>query len=292
MVIALLAVLKAGGAYLPIDPAYPLDRMRFMLTDSRVQLVLSAAHLGDRLPTEPARLLFVDGIADALAQEPATNPPIVVQPANLAYVIYTSGSTGRPKGALIPHRGMVNYLSWCVEAYGLAAGSGAPVQASLAFDLTVTALFAPLLAGRTAHLLAETHGIEALGAALRDQQGFSLVKITPAHLEALSQNLAVHEACGATQRFVIGGEQLLAADLAFWQEHAPDTLLINEYGPTETVVGCCVYSVPRTAHVSGSIPIGSSTFWTTLCNRFRSAWRASCTLAATAWRAAISTGLA
>jgi acyl-coenzyme A synthetase/AMP-(fatty) acid ligase/acyl carrier protein len=170
--------------------------------------------------------------------------------------MYTSGSTGTPKGVAIEHRGLVNYLHWGSQAYAVADGRGAPVHSSIAFDLTITGLFAPLLVGRTTWLLPETGSIEALSTLLQHEADFSLIKITPSHLQLLSQQLRPQDVAGRTRTFVIGGENLTAAMIAFWQEFAPDTILINEYGPTETVVGCCVYQVPPATHTSGSIPIG------------------------------------
>ena len=175
---------------------------------------------------------------------------------NLAYVIYTSGSTGRPKGAMIHHHGLANYLAWCTRAYAIPQGEGAPVHSPIAFDLTVTSLLAPLVAGRRVDLLDESLGVQQLGAALRRSRNYSLVKITPAHLRALGEQLAPADAAGRTRAFIIGGEQLTAEHVAFWREHAPATELINEYGPTETVVGCCVYRVPRDEPIAGAIPIG------------------------------------
>ena len=207
-------------------------------------------------PDHGARIICLDTGWEVIARQREENPVGEATAANVAYVMYTSGSTGKPKGALIPHRGLVNYLAWCTQAYAVEAGQGAPVHSSIAFDLTVTALFAPLLVGRTVHLLPEDLGVEALSAVLREETHFSLVKITPAHLQLLSQQLSPQEAAGRTRAFIIGGENLLAESLAFWQAFAPETRLVNEYGPTETVVGCCVYQVPPGRHTSGSIPIG------------------------------------
>ncbi len=209
-------------------------------------------------PVDPGQPTVIDLEADweRIARRPEMSPDIAVEPEHLAYVIYTSGSTGQPKGAMIPHRGLVNYLSWCARTYPLAGGRGAPVHSSIGFDLTITSLLAPLFAGRSVVLLPEDQGILALGAALRDYAGWSLVKITPAHLGVLREQLAPHQAAGRTNAFIIGGENLLAEQLTFWQEAAPETLLINEYGPTETVVGCCVYQVPADQHEPGAIPIG------------------------------------
>src|SRR6185436_3889663 len=124
---------------------------------------------------------------------------------------------------------------------------------------TVTSPFPPLLSGRTVELLADDPGAQALAAALRDApaaQQYSLVKLTPAHLQLLQAQLAQDEATQRTRTLVIGGEQLHAEAVAFWREHAPDTVLVNEYGPTETVVGCCAYRVTAQTPGHGAIPIG------------------------------------
>jgi hypothetical protein len=157
---------------------------------------------------------------------------------------------------LITHLGLSNYLTWCVENYRLEDGAGSPVHSSISFDLTITGLFAPLLAGRRVDLLPEDVGIETIYAALQGKPNYSLIKITPAQLELLSRRLKPEDAAGCTGAFIIGGENLLAENLRFWQEHAPQTLLINEYGPTETVVGCSVYQVSAGQKLSGSVPIG------------------------------------
>jgi surfactin family lipopeptide synthetase A len=106
------------------------------------------------------------------------------------------------------------------------------------------------------HLIDESLRSQGLSTALQRTKDFSLVKITPAHLQLLSQQLAPSDAAGRTRAFIIGGEELRAEHLTFWHEHAPDTELINEYGPTETVVGCCVYRVPRDTALQGTILIG------------------------------------
>ena len=142
---------------------------------------------------------------------------------NLAYVIYTSGSTGRPKGAMINHLGLANYLSWCVKAYSVPDGVGAPVHSSISFDLTITALLAPLITGRRVDLLDEDLGVEQLSEALRRSRDYSLVKITPAHLRLLGDQLDARDVRGRTRAFIIGGEQLREEHVAFWRQHAPET---------------------------------------------------------------------
>jgi surfactin family lipopeptide synthetase A len=256
MVVGLLGILKAGGAYVPLDPAYPMERLVFMLEDAQASVLLTQKRLLASLPEHKTRVICLDTEWEVMAQEPAENPACKVTTGNPAYVIYTSGSTGQPKGVMIPHQGIVNYLAWCTKAYAVAGGSGAPVHSPLGFDLTITSLFSPLLAGQSVVLLPEEQGIEALGTLLRTGDDFSLVKITPAHLEVLSQGLPAAAAVGRARALIIGGEALWGESLAFWRTHAPDTRLINEYGPTETVVGCCIYEVPPEASIPGPVPIG------------------------------------
>jgi len=136
----------------------------------------------------------------------------------------------------------------------MSSGEGAPVHSSIAFDLTVTSLFPPLLAGKTVTLVREDRGVEALKKALNNGTRFSLVKITPAHLEMLSHALAP-EAWGLGA-LIVGGEALFASSLSSWRTHAPSLRIVNEYGPTETVVGCCAYEIPANVAISGAVPIG------------------------------------
>ncbi|MCC6858504.1 MAG: amino acid adenylation domain-containing protein [Bryobacterales bacterium] len=239
---SLLGVLKAGAAYVPVDPGYPPQRQQYMLSDAQAAFLLTGEWLEEH--------------RERIAAQSAENPENVSGRDDLAYVIYTSGSTGLPKGAMITHGGLANYLRWCLRAYPLDGGGGAPVYSSVAFDLTVTALFAPLAAGRPVMLIDEEPQVESLAAALRAGGGFSLIKITPAHLQLLGRQLQPAQARAATRAFIIGGENLLPEHIAFWQEHAPGTLLVNEYGPTETVVGCCVYTAGAGERFEDAAPIG------------------------------------
>ena len=256
MVASVFAVLKTGGAYVPLDPNYPKQRLEFMLEDSGATVVLTEESLETELPRTPAVVESVDAERIDGFSQSSENPVSYVTPDSLSYVIYTSGSTGLPKGAMIEHRSLLNYLSWCKHAYPIEEGCGAPVQSSIGFDATITSLFSPLLAGRRVVLLREEEEIEALGSALSSGSDFSLVKLTPAHLKMLSKMLPSDQAPGGAWAFIIGGETLSVDDIDFWREHAPDTRLINEYGPTETVVGCCVYEVSKETPGTGGVPIG------------------------------------
>ncbi|NLG49703.1 MAG: amino acid adenylation domain-containing protein, partial [Chloroflexi bacterium] len=132
--VGMLAVLKVGGAYLPLDPGYPPERLAYMLADARVPVLLTQARLMERLPQFGGETLRLDADWPMIAQEAEENLPSVADPDNLAYVIYTSGSTGRPKGVMITRSGLSNYLDWVRRAYPLEQGVGAPVHSSLAFD--------------------------------------------------------------------------------------------------------------------------------------------------------------
>src|SRR2546423_4808518 len=256
MVVGLFGILKAGGAYLPLEPGSPKERLAFMLQDAHPQLLLTQQRLLAQLPATAQPVVCLDSDWQRIAGQSEQKPLSGVRGENLAYVIYTSGSTGKPKGTMILHRGLLNYLSWCCQTYEASAGTGSPLHSPLGFDLSVTSLFSPLLTGQCITLVAEEQGAEALASALRTGADFSLVKLTPAHVQLLSQALRPQEAAVSTRALIIGGEALLAEQLAFWRQHAPSTRLINEYGPTETVVGCCVYEVAPQDAASGAVPIG------------------------------------
>jgi amino acid adenylation domain-containing protein len=208
------------------------------------------------LEVHGVRTICLDTEWPQIAQTGSASIHSGVTADNLAYVIYTSGSTGNPKGTWITHGGLSNYLQWCLYTYPVQAGRGSLVHSTIAFDATITALFTPLLVGRTVYLLAETDDLEALGEILREVRDLSLLKITPAHLTLLGQQLVATEIGSLTRALVIGGENLSAEPLATWRSHAPATRLFNEYGPTETVVGCVVYEVTAAWGGSGSVPIG------------------------------------
>ncbi|MFI5822806.1 amino acid adenylation domain-containing protein [Streptomyces rishiriensis] len=259
MITALLGVLKTGAAYVPLDPSHPGGRLAHCLADSgAIAVVTREELLGTAFDDLPAHLVCLDRDGEQIAAWPDTPPPVWVTPDSLAYVIYTSGSTGRPKGVMVTHRGLGNYLRWAADHYGSAATRGAPLLGSIAFDLSVTNLFVPLVLGRDVELLPACGEVEALAERLRAGDNFTLVKATPSHLDMLRNALeATGEttgAVGAPFTFVIGGEDLRADTVAAWRRIAPAARFVNEYGPTETVVGCAVYEA--CPEDTGSVPIG------------------------------------
>jgi len=260
LVTGLLAALKAGAAYLPLDPSYPAERLAYMLSDSRaVVLITTQAHEATVASSNVPRLLLGQA-PSRLETLPSQAPVSTATEDSLAYVIYTSGSTGLPKGTLLTQRGLLNYLTWAQDAYAVKPGQGALVHTSIAFDATITSLLTPLLAGGTVHLLPPGREVEALAQALAQalQQlgGHDLVKLTPAHLQVLSGLLSPESLTHLTGTFVVGGEALPPTTVAFWRERAPQVRLVNEYGPTETVVGCATYDVSAGELPDGIVPIG------------------------------------
>ncbi len=256
MIVAMLGVLKAGGAYVPLDPGYPLERLRYMVSDARLALLLTSGELQSLVAELPVEVVDLDKDSVAIASRTGGNLKRISNSGNLAYVIYTSGSTGAPKGVMITHQGLMNYLSWCKQAYTLERGAGAPVHSSVSFDLTVTSIYASLLSGKTAALAPSDLSIDSLSNILRQFPGFSLMKLTPAHLDVLAYSLRPEELANRAGVVVIGGEALGYETLATWRINAPESRLINEYGPTETVVGCCIYEVRPEDPFFGPVPIG------------------------------------
>jgi amino acid adenylation domain-containing protein len=262
LIVALLAVWKAGGAYVPIDPTYPKDRIAFMIDDAQPLIVLTENKCLPLLSATGENLISLDADLPTLSDISGENPASRANPTDLAYVMYTSGSTGKPKGAMIVHLGLVNYLWWAISAYGAKPNQLVPVHTSISFDLTVTSLYTTLLAGGTVELLPEDVGAQNLVAVLLGAGNRGLVKITPAHLELIGSQTRPDQAGNMASAFVIGGENLLGETLRVWRDNAPLTRLFNEYGPTETVVGCCVHEVkgsdPRTGTVSIGRPIANT----------------------------------
>jgi amino acid adenylation domain-containing protein len=256
MLVGVLGVLKANGVYAPLDTQLPRERLSFMIEDAGLSILLTKQEWRQSLSGADSRLVFLDVDRSEISRESGHNLPNLADPQNLAYVIYTSGSTGTPKGVMITHRGLVNYLDWSAAAYCVEPAHGSPVHSSLGFDLTVTSLFIPLLTGQTAFLIPETEGVEGLGSLLADGRCLSLVKLTPSHLELLSRLLPAENAAAQTRTLVVGGEALWSGSLSFWRRHAPQTRVINEYGPTETVVGCCIYEIAAGEIRDGAMPIG------------------------------------
>lgn len=257
MIAAVLGVMKSGSAYAPIDGQSPDSRLRFIFDDAQPWITLTDDNYERRVPGDCSNIINVSREAKRLDAYGDVSIRSEAVGNGLAYVIYTSGSTGAPKGVMVSNSSLSNYLCWSSTAYQVAAGSGSLLHSPLAFDLTVTALLTPLSAGCGVEIVEEGEQHEGLAELLKRQRGLSLLKLTPAHLEALSEQLEPGEAKGRVNVIVVGGEALRGRSVRFWQEHSPETVIINEYGPTETVVGCCVYALNGGRYIGeADIPIG------------------------------------
>ena len=244
VVVAMLAVLKSGAAYVPVDPGFPADRKAFMLTDTRTAIVLTTSGLAESLPASAAVPLVLDDpvLAEVISGYPAgdvrdTERRGLLVPAHPAYVIYTSGSTGQPKGVVITHASLVNYLARCRVAYPDLAGRTLLVS-PVSFDLSVTGLYGTLLSGGQLCLGAlDDEGLPALAARCG---GFTFLKATPSHLALLARLPA---SCVPADQLMLGGEAVPAALLREWRQRHPGLALVNHYGPTEATVGCLDYQM-------------------------------------------------
>jgi len=257
MVVGLLAVLKAGGGYVPLDPAYPPERLAYMLTDSAPVAVLTMAEHAERLADAKVRLVCLDSGWQEIDRAYETVPVRGAHPSDLAYVLYTSGSTGRPKGVLVEHRQVVNYV-WAVAAgVGLDDVSRYMMVQPLTVDSSVTVLYASLLFGGELHVVDYAASLDAkYVAAYVRRRAIDCLKIAPPHLQSLMD--AEGDRVLPHKLLIVGG------DVSRWEwmdrvrAAAPDCRIFNHYGPTEAAVGVTVQRIDGTGArgTTGCAPIG------------------------------------
>ncbi|MGW7586590.1 amino acid adenylation domain-containing protein, partial [Kitasatospora sp. NPDC054769] len=253
LVVALLAVGKAGAAYLPLDPEYPVERLAATVADARPSvLVASGATAGLGLGVDAGvRRIDLDAAetADALSVLPVSDPVRAGHGLESpAYVIYTSGSTGRPKGVVVTQAGLVNYVVRCVEVYPEVAGLTV-LHASVSFDAGVTGLYGALVCGGEVVVAALDDALPGVLGGRRP----SFMKVTPSALAVLD---SLGGAVSPTGRLMVGGEAVQAAAVAQWRERHPGVVVVDHYGPTEATVGCTDFVLPEVLDGSEVVPIG------------------------------------
>jgi amino acid adenylation domain-containing protein len=258
MVIALLGVLKAGGAYIPLDPAYPGERIGFILEDAGVDLLLTQQDLLPLLPAQSATAIDLDAVQNEISKQSKSAPAGAASPENLAYVLYTSGSTGRPKGVQITHANLVNFLASMQHEPGLGASDTLLAVTTLSFDIAGLEIYLPLISGAKVVLASRAEASDGRRLLqLMQRQRPTVMQATPATWRMLID--AGWE--GSPELRVLCGGEALAGDLA-----APllprCAQLWNMYGPTETTIWSSVYRV-QSASATAPIgkPIANTTFY-------------------------------
>lgn len=249
-IIGIFGIMKAGGAYLPIDPGYPADRIKYMLGECRVSAIVtnciidpSIEFLGEHIDLRDTRIFEVD----------ENIPECINKSSDLAYVIYTSGSTGEPKGVMVEHQGLTNYVWWARNTYVKEQMEVFPLYTSLSFDLTVTSIFVPLISGGSVIVYDNNNAEFALHRIFKDNEA-SVVKLTPSHLMLIKD---MDNSQSSIKKLIVGGEDL-KADLArsIYDSFRGNVEIFNEYGPTETVVGCMIHRFDMETDKITSVPIG------------------------------------
>ncbi|MES2936878.1 MAG: amino acid adenylation domain-containing protein [Pseudomonadota bacterium] len=255
MVVGLLGILKAGAAYVPLDPGYPAERLGFMLEDCGAQLLLTQAHLRDRLPESAVPAIRLDADWPRIAEAPSSPIASGAGPQDLAYVIYTSGSTGRPKGVGVPHEGIVNRLQWMQEEYGLGEHDSVLQKTPFSFDVSVWEFFWPLLHG--ARLVMARPGGHQDAAYLGDaiaREAITTLHFVPPMLEVfLGQAQPVQ--CTSLRRVICSGQALPKELQERFFRALPGVELHNLYGPTEASVDVTAWAC-KPGSALASVPIG------------------------------------
>ncbi len=255
MVVGMLGTLEAGGAYLPLDPAYPRERLAFMLEDSGARAVLTQESLAGSLPAGGREIVRLDADWGSIAQElPVAGPEPV--PGNAAYVIYTSGSTGRPKGVLVPHASLVNYVRSAADIGGIGADDRVLQFASMSFDTSAEEIYPCLTRGGTLVLRDDAMaGSPEVFLRETERLGITVLDLPTAYWhELVSENLSLP---ASVRLVILGGEQAQKPRLDIWRERVGERArLLNTYGPTEATIVSTRRDVTGPQDFPGEVPIG------------------------------------
>lgn len=257
MVVALLAVLKAGGTYLPLDPSYPEERLEYIMKDARVEIALTQSYLKSKLSGIPQQAICLDTDGAAIAAKPQTEPEIEIALHDLAYIIYTSGSTGKPKGVMVEHQAASHFARAAIAEYGITAADCALQFASISFDLAIEEIFTCLNAGARLQLRTD----DAIGTPSQflracQEWGVTILNLPTAFWHQLVAS-AQTQFPSAVRLVLIGGERALPNMVKAWQQQVGDyPRLINAYGPTEATVTATTFTINRSANIRQEVPIG------------------------------------
>jgi len=247
VIVGLLAVLKAGGAYLPLDPDYPKQRLTYMAEDAQISLLLTQESLLDSLPVEDVGVIVLDKLAEILTVQSPENPLSEVVSENLLCLLYTSGSTGKPKGVMLTHAALVNH-SWGIsEVFGLTESDRVLQFASFGFDVAAEEIFPTWLKGGTVVLRpGQMFATLTDFANFIEQERLTVLNITPAYWHewalAVSQSLATVPS--SLRVVAVGGDAVLPETVNIWRQMVGKRVqCINVYGPTEASVTAIVHDL-------------------------------------------------
>jgi iturin family lipopeptide synthetase C len=255
MIIGILGILKAGGAFLPIGPDYPKERNQYILSDSNAKLLLTTRSFTKNIDFKK-EIIYLDDYKGKKGIHHSSDQFIIHHSDSLAYIIYTSGSTGNPKGVMIEHRGLVNYTCWAAKKYVKGERVDFPLHTTLSFDLTITSIFVPLITGN-AIVITGGDPHEILAIRIIEENNVGVVKLTPTHLKVIRAKKVRAGSQSNIKRFIVGGEELdlqLAKDIS--ENFNGNIEIYNEYGPTEAVVGCMIHKFDPVKDDRVSVPIG------------------------------------
>jgi amino acid adenylation domain-containing protein len=256
MVVALYGTLKAGAAYVPIDPTYPAERQAFMMADAQASLILTQAHLVADLPKNNAKVICLDSQWNEIVQQSKENPQRVVGPENLAYMIYTSGSTGKPKGVMNTHQAIVNRLLWMQEAYPLTAEDRVLQKTPFSFDVSVWEFFWPLIIGsQLVMAVPEGHRDRDYLIDIITKVGITTMHFVPSMLQVFLDGPGL-ENCSSLKHVICSGEALsYALQERCFQKMPAGVQLHNLYGPTEAAVDVTFWECQSKSNLN-IVPIG------------------------------------
>jgi amino acid adenylation domain-containing protein/non-ribosomal peptide synthase protein (TIGR01720 family) len=252
-IIAILGILKAGAAFVPIDSAYPIARIQYMIRSAKLTVLLTQQSISESLDISEIPMLRLDTQMDAIGNCEEDELTTDVTPEDLAYIIYTSGSTGEPKGVKISHRALVNYIWWAKKEYLREQRADMPLYTSLSFDLTITSVFAPLISGNTVVIYRQAQDQVPLFDLLDDNQ-VDVVKLTPSHLKIIKER---DNSKSRIKRLIVGGEALeTRLTMEICKSFGGGVEIYNEYGPTEATVGCMTHRYEKGNDLRPFVPIG------------------------------------
>jgi amino acid adenylation domain-containing protein len=259
LVVGLYGILKAGAAYVPLDPEYPSERLEYMAEAAGLHLAVTESRAVKALEgAQSLKTVVLDQCSELLSL-PAENPDVPLEPNSLIYIIFTSGTTGRPKGAAVYHRGFSNLMEWFVEEFQIGPSDRVLLVSSPSFDLTQKNLFAPLVTGGTLHLLPSGHYDAALLSRTIESSAITLINCTPSAFYPVVEHAEEFSAVKSLRVVFLGGEPISLQRVRRWlSDPCCNAEIANTYGPTECTDICAFYRLNgATMDQFDFVPLGS-----------------------------------